>query len=580
MQSSSPDPSNTVNLCLPWPPHCRAPVRPALDGSDQPRSPRTHRVLPPNPLSLCGLSPRRKRLASTGSAGPHDPPSTAEGGQGSKKDTGTGGHPAPDADIFGLEGPLECPSPECEREPMQNPNPTQLTAELLRKYDRPGPRYTSYPTAVEFHGGVGETDYKAKLEQADGHPDEPLSLYMHLPFCHERCTFCGCHVVITKRRERATEYLGHLQREIDLVGRNLPHRRRIAQYHWGGGTPTYYSPGEMRQLHQTVLDRFEILPEAEVAIEVDPRVTTREHVDVLREFGFNRLSMGVQDFTPEVQAIINRYQGEKSSRELFAYCRDRGFSSINIDLIYGLPLQTPETFAQTLDSVIEMRPDRVAMYSFAFVPWKSKQQNIMTEEMLPPPELKVELYLLGLRKFTEAGYHQIGMDHFALPDDELALAVQNHTLHRNFMGYTTKPASDTIAFGVSGIGDLQGAYVQNLKGNDEYYRAIREGRLPVFRGILLSRDDTIRRHVITQIMCNFHLDTHEVERRFDLDFASYFAAELKELEEPERMGFVRVSEEAIEVTPLGRVFIRNVAMSFDQYLENKKNGAKTFSRTI
>jgi oxygen-independent coproporphyrinogen-3 oxidase len=454
-----------------------------------------------------------------------------------------------------------------------------ITAELLRKHDRPGPRYTSYPTAIEFNSAVGEEQYREKLAAADAHPDEPLSLYFHLPFCQERCTFCGCHVNITKRTERASEYLGYLHREIDLVARQLPHRRKVVQFHWGGGTPTYHSPEELRSLHQTVADRFEILPGAEVAIEVDPRVTTHAHVDALRDMGFNRISMGVQDFTPEVQAIINRYQTLEGTRDLFQYCRLRGFDSINIDLIYGLPLQTPETFGAALDNVIALRPDRVAMYSFAFVPWKQGNQRTMTEDMMLPPEQKVELYLLGLRKFTAAGYLQIGMDHFALATDELARAQAGRVLHRNFMGYTTKPARDSIAFGVSGIGDLQGAYVQNIKDQEAYYEAIRNGRLPTLRGVLLSRDDEIRRVIINSLMCNFWLDPHAIEARFGLDFGREFAPELEVLRIQEQEGFVHVAPEAIEVTPLGRVFIRNICMIFDQYL--KRDGDKpVFSRTI
>lgn len=454
-----------------------------------------------------------------------------------------------------------------------------ITAEILRKYDRPGPRYTSYPTAVEFHTGVGEEEYKKRLALADTRAEEPLSLYTHLPFCEERCTFCGCHVVITARRERSTEYMGYLGREVELVARQIPHRRKVAQYHWGGGTPTYYSPGELRQLHQTFLDRFEILPGAEVAIEVDPRVTTLEHVDVLRDLGFNRISMGVQDFTPEVQAIINRYQDQKGTRDLFDYCRKQGFESINIDLIYGLPLQSLETFGKSLDAVIDMRPDRVAMYSFAFVPWKQGNQNVMTEDMMLPPEVKVELYLLGLEKFVAAGYRQIGMDHFALPEDELGRALEARALHRNFMGYTVKPATDALAFGVSGIGDLQGAYIQNQKSMDHYYQALREERLPVLRGIVLNRQDEIRRRIITQLMCNFYLDVRDVERRFGLDFARDFAPEIAALGESERAGFVQVTPDAISVTALGRVFIRNLAMVFDQYLEGKSD-KPVFSRTI
>ena len=458
-----------------------------------------------------------------------------------------------------------------------------ITAELLRKHDRPGPRYTSYPTAVEFHDGVGEAAYLEKLALADALAHEPLSFYFHLPFCHERCTFCGCHVTITKRTERATEYLSYLEREVDLVAKHLPHRRQVAQFHWGGGTPTYHSPAELQQLHRVVVDRFEILPNAEVAIEVDPRVTTHAHVDALVAMGFNRISMGVQDFTPEVQAVINRYQDFAGTQDLFEYCRRNGLDNINIDMIYGLPLQTPATFAASLDQVISLRPGRVAMYSFAFVPWKQGNQRVLTADMTLPPELKMELYFLGLEKFTGAGYRQIGMDHFALPEDELAHAQEKRVLHRNFQGYTTKPATDTVAFGISGIGDLQGAYVQNLKEHGHYQEAIRAGHLPVYRGVLLSHDDVIRRHIITQLMCNFYLDFRDVERRFELDFARDFARELERLGEPERDGFVEITADAITVKPLGRLFIRNLCMIFDQYLDpdGRKDGSTpVFSRTI
>jgi oxygen-independent coproporphyrinogen III oxidase len=458
-----------------------------------------------------------------------------------------------------------------------------ITAALLRKHDRPGPRYTSYPTAVEFHAGVGEAAYLEKLAQADALAQEPLSFYFHLPFCHERCTFCGCHVTITKRTERATEYLSYLEREVDLVAQRLPHRRQVAQYHWGGGTPTYHPPEELRQLHRVVTERFEILPNAEVAIEVDPRVTSHAHVDALVEMGFNRISMGVQDFTPAVQEIINRFQDFAGTKDLVDYCRQRGIGSINIDMIYGLPLQTPASFGASLDQVIGLRPERVAMYSFAFVPWKQGNQRILTADMTLPPELKMELYLLGLEKFTSAGYRQIGMDHFALPEDELAHAQEKRILHRNFQGYTTKPATDTIAFGISGIGDLQGAYVQNLKEHGHYQEAIKAGRLPVYRGVLLSRDDVIRRHIITQLMCNFYLDWRDVERRFELDFRRDFARELQRLAEPERDGFVELGADSITVQPLGRLFIRNLCMIFDRYLDpdGRKDGSTpVFSRTI
>jgi oxygen-independent coproporphyrinogen-3 oxidase len=287
----------------------------------------------------------------------------------------------------------------------------------------------------------------------------------------------------------------------------------------------------------------------------------------------------VQDLTPEVQAIINRYQSEEATVELFHYCRAQGFGSINIDLIYGLPLQTLETFGRTLDTVIALRPDRVAMYSFAFVPWKSGNQNVMTEDMLPPAELKVQLYLLGVQRFGEAGYKQIGMDHFAVPTDELAVAMDNKTLHRNFMGYTTKPANDMVAFGASGIGDVQGAYVQNIKNNSDYFTAIDAGALPILRGVQLSPEDTVRRYVITQIMCNLRVDFADVRQRFDIDFAQHFASELEALQDPTDSGFVVLADNGITVTSLGRVFVRNIAMVFDEYRQGEPKG-RTFSRTI
>jgi len=455
----------------------------------------------------------------------------------------------------------------------------KLTPELLRRYDRPGPRYTSYPTAVEFNDSIDATAYAERLACADQKPEEPLSLYIHLPFCKERCTFCGCHVVITAKRDRSTEYLGYLQREIDMISRALPHRRQVTQYHWGGGTPTYYQPAEMRQLHQTILDRFDILPNAEVAIEVDPRVTSHEQIDVLQEFGFNRLSMGVQDLTPEVQAIINRYQSDEDTKDLFDYCRSLNIGGINIDLIYGFPLQTIETFGRTLDTIIAMRPDRVAMYSFAFVPWKSGNQNTMTEDMLPSADVKVQLYLLGIQRFGEAGYKQIGMDHFAVPTDELAIALDNQKLHRNFMGYTTKPATDMVAFGASGIGDVQGAYVQNFKNNSQYYKAIDAGQFPILRGVRLTPEDELRRYVITQLMCNLYVGYDDIQQHFGIAFENHFEKEMTALQEPMGSGFITVDAQGITVTSLGRVFVRNIAMIFDEYRKDE-TGVRTFSRTI
>ena len=455
----------------------------------------------------------------------------------------------------------------------------QIDAELLQRYDRPGPRYTSYPTAVEFRDDFSAETYSSQLRELE--PEQNISLYIHLPFCEHRCTFCGCNVVITSKREVAARYLDYLQREIELVLSHLPSRPRLIQYHWGGGTPTYFSPAQLRELHEAVKDHFTILPEAEIAIEVDPRVTTREHIDTLAGLGFNRVSMGVQDFTPEVQAAIGRNQDEESTRELFAYCRQQAFDSINLDLIYGLPRQTPESFARNLAAVLLLRPDRVALYSYAHVPWIKGHQKKMDTDLLPAPEVKFELFLQAIRAFESSGYEQIGMDHFALPADELSQARRQHRLHRNFMGYTIHRTPHMIGLGITAIGEVHGAYIQSCKKLSTYYQSLDQGRLPVAKGYQLSRDDHIRRRVITTLMCNSFLDIRAIEREFAIDFAEYFAGELRELETgPGVDGLLRMDSDALEATSLGRLFIRNVCMVFDRYLREKPRSQPTFSRTV
>jgi oxygen-independent coproporphyrinogen III oxidase len=460
--------------------------------------------------------------------------------------------------------------------------PPKITVELLRKYDRPGPRYTSYPTAVEFAESFGPAEYVARLAEAD-RVAEPLSFYAHLPFCEHRCTFCGCHVVITQEQQIVERYLGYLHREIDRLAAHLPNRRRISQYHWGGGTPTHLSPAQMEALHTKVMEHFILEPEAEVAIEVDPRVTSVEQIDLLRSLGFNRLSMGVQDFDPEVQAAVDRHQTEAQTRTMYDLGRERGFASINLDLIYGLPLQTVPKFGRTIDIVTAMRPDRVALYSYAHVPWIRAQQKWIEPKDLPTPEDKLRLFLDARDRFLAAGYVEIGIDHFALPADELADARRNRRLHRNFMGYTVKTGSDMIAVGVSGIGDVRGAFSQNEKKLSRYYEVLDQGLLPVGRGYPLDRDDLIRREVITRLMCNLWLDTRGVEREFGIVFSDYFSGELAALnaaDGPASHGFVAIEPDHLEVIGLGRFFVRNVAMTFDRYLEGRSSGKPVFSRTV
>jgi oxygen-independent coproporphyrinogen-3 oxidase len=464
---------------------------------------------------------------------------------------------------------------------------TAGTLDLLRRYDRPGPRYTSYPTAVEFSAAFGEPQYRERLARANAHSDAPLSMYAHLPFCEQRCLFCGCNVVITRHRDVAAHYLDHVLMEVDLLASHLPDRCRISQMHWGGGTPTYYPMADLERLFRAIAARFSFDRHAEIGIEVDPRVTTDEHVTGLRALGFNRLSMGVQDFAPEVQQAVHRIQGFDLTRRLVERARAEGFSSINVDLIYGLPHQTIAGFSRTLEQVIAIRPDRVAVYSFAYVPWIKAHMKQFPEGALPDAALKLELLGRTIDAFVAAGYRFIGIDHFALPEDELARAAAAGTLHRNFMGYTVQSAGDMVALGVSGIGDLQDAFVQNVKKLPDYYDAVRAGRFPVERGIALDRDDAVRRHVITQIMCNARLDVRDVERRFGLVFAEAFAEELAELTgegSPAEDGLVTVRPDAIEVTPVGRLFVRNVAMVFDRYLRARAaagaGSRPVFSRTV
>ncbi len=458
-----------------------------------------------------------------------------------------------------------------------------LTVDLVKKHDRPGPRYTSFPTANEFRPEFGAAEYESRLRVANDRAGEPLSLYVHLPFCRKRCSFCACNVVVTRDPEKVSAYLDALERELALVVELIPDRRSVIQYHWGGGTPTHLSSEQMRRLQAAVRGYFEVAADAEVAVEIHPPVTTEEQMDVLRELGFNRLSMGVQDFDPHVQELINRNQSESQTVDQFTYARRAGFHSINLDLVYGLPGQTRETFTRTIERVIELRPERVACYSYAYVPWIKPHQKAITKDMLPPPDLKIELFLRAREMFLQAGYDAIGMDHFAVPEDELALAAAKGTLHRNFMGYTTRLAPDMVALGVSGISDVEDAYGQNRKELDTYHEAVGNGVLPVERGYVLSRDDTIRRALITSLMCNLSVSFDVLNARFGIDASSYFADELTALGEaggPVDNGFAEVGERSLEITELGRFFMRNVAMYFDPYLRKKKSEKPVFSRTV
>lgn len=456
------------------------------------------------------------------------------------------------------------------------------TAALIRRYDRPGPRYTSYPTAVEFRDDFGAGEYRARLAEASAIPHQPLSLYVHIPFCAEQCSYCGCTMVAAKSYSIASRYLDYLSKEIDLLAAHLGARRRLAQLHWGGGTPTYLSPADIARLHGIITGSFELDPSAERAIEIDPRVTTPEQLTLLRTLGFNRLSIGVQDLNREVQAAIGRRQSERTTRDVYECARRLDFDSINFDLVYGLPGQTLDGFRATLDAVVDLGPDRVAVYSYAHVPWLRPHQKRLDASRLPHAELKYQLIGAAIDTFTGAGYLAIGMDHFARPGDDLAVAAADHRLHRNFMGYTTLPATDMVGVGLSAIGDIRGAYAQNHKKLSAYYAALDDGLFPIERGCLLGGDDLVRRHVIGELMCNFRISRESVGRRFGIDFNRYFAEELSLLESgggPAADGFVDVDGDTILVTPRGRLFVRTVCMVFDRYLTTHQ-GAPAFSRTI
>ncbi|HEY2797762.1 MAG TPA: oxygen-independent coproporphyrinogen III oxidase [Thermoanaerobaculia bacterium] len=461
-----------------------------------------------------------------------------------------------------------------------------VSVDLLRRYNVQGPRYTSYPTAPMWRQDLSPADYGTILEKSGEGPEPaPLSLYVHLPFCEKLCYFCGCTVVITgSRHVPESEYLDVLEREIDWVSERVDpnradgRRRQIVQLHWGGGTPTYFPPELLERLARRLFDRFTFASDAEIGIEVDPRVTTPQQLETLARLGFNRLSMGVQDFDPKVQAAINRIQPEADTRRLVEQARGLGFSSLNIDLIYGLPHQTPETFAATIDRVLSIGPDRLAVYSYANVPWMKKHQTVL-EPHLPAERTKFEIFRTALSRFTSAGFEYIGMDHFARPEDELARARRDRTLHRNFQGYTTKAGTDLIGFGMSAIGSVGDHYVQNRRELPAYRQSVDAEGAASFRGIRLSPEDRLRRAVIGSLLCHGVVVKSEIERRFAIDFDAHFGDALEKLEGCAADGLVELSREEIRATELGRVFLRNLAMPFDAYLEAAPE-KPVYSRTL
>jgi oxygen-independent coproporphyrinogen III oxidase len=459
---------------------------------------------------------------------------------------------------------------------------TPLSPDLLRRYDVNGPRYTSYPTADRFVEAFTEADYAQALEQRRASPTGlilPLSLYVHIPFCESLCYYCGCNKIITKHHDRAASYLKYLEREVQLHTDRLGMGQSVSQLHLGGGTPTFLSDAELHQLMDMLRRSFSFVAGGEYSIEVDPRTIDQTRLKTLSELGFNRLSFGVQDFDPEVQKAVHRIQPAEQVFKLVEQARAIGFESINVDLIYGLPRQTTESIARTLEQIKELRPDRIALYAYAHLPERFKPQRRIISSELPQAADKVTMLSQSLNTLVDAGYVYVGMDHFALPNDSLAVAKRQGRLHRNFQGYSTQPDCDLIGLGVSSIGKVGPTYSQNAKTMEEYCDLIDHGRLPVVRGLSLTRDDLARRAVIMSIMCQGQVLFESIELAWLLNFREYFAAELETMKNLVEQGLVTMDDTGIQVTGMGWYFVRAVAMVFDRYLQTDRNRAK-FSRII
>lgn len=461
----------------------------------------------------------------------------------------------------------------------------QFDEKLIRSYDKSGPRYTSYPTAVQFHQGFQTEQYElwaSKSNEQSRQCDQalPLSLYFHIPFCNTVCFYCGCNKVVTKDRSKAAPYLQRLHKEIQLQADLFDPDRVVEQLHWGGGTPTFISHEEMRELMRVTREYFSLKEDdsGEYSIEIDPREIKEETLALLRELGFNRLSLGVQDFDPQVQKAVNRIQPEQMTLDAIETGRKLGYKSISVDLIYGLPFQTVESFSATIDKVLQADPDRLSVFNYAHLPTMFKPQRRINEQDLPAPAQKLQILRSTMEQLSEGGYVYIGMDHFAKPDDEMAIAQDQGSLYRNFQGYSTHAECDLIAMGITSISKIGDSYSQNVKSLEEYYPMIDSGKLPVFRGIELSADDVLRREVITQLICHFKLDFSVIEKQFGIKFNEYFKTELEDIKKMQLDGLLTMDEKAIEVLPVGRLLIRNVCMVFDVYLRGSRQ--QNFSKVI
>ncbi|MDH5649539.1 MAG: oxygen-independent coproporphyrinogen III oxidase [Gammaproteobacteria bacterium] len=451
--------------------------------------------------------------------------------------------------------------------------------DLINRYNVSGPRYTSYPTAVQFHDGFREQQFIEEARRSNEPPLKPLSLYFHIPFCNTVCFYCGCNKIATKNRDRAAPYLQRLFLEIKMQGALFDRKRVVDQLHWGGGTPTFISHEEMRSLMAKTREHFSLHSDdsGEYSIEIDPREVRKDTINLLRELGFNRMSFGVQDFDPKVQQAVNRIQPPEMTASALEQARTAGFRSINLDLIYGLPFQSVDSFSRTLDQVIAYSPDRLSVFNYAHLPKMFKPQRRINEIDLPPASQKLAILEMTIEKLSQAGYVYIGMDHFAKPDDELAIAQRQGTLYRNFQGYSTHADCDVVGMGITAISRVGNSYSQNAKTEQDYYREIDNGHLAIIRGIQLSADDRLRRAVIRQLICHFELTLSDIEKAHQINFREYFAGELEQLAQMQQDGLVEIGANAIRVTPVGKLLVRNVCMVFDHYLRIRDN---QFSKVI
>jgi len=454
----------------------------------------------------------------------------------------------------------------------------KVNLDLVKKYDVPGPRYTSYPPATKFTDTVAWSKLAEKISE-NNQTECDLSLYFHIPFCETLCWFCGCASITTSNHKQGDIYINYLEREAVQMARLLNPQRKVVQLHWGGGSPTFLSPDQIRRLGGIIHKHFTFSDDIEAGVEVDPRRLTRDHIVALREIGFNRASLGVQDFEPKVQKAVHRIQPRDMIQQVLDWARELGFGSISFDLIYGLPHQTVDSFNRTLDIVLGMQPDRLAVFSYAHVPWIKPAQKILEQQVLPTPEVKLELLKNAIERLTENNrYVYIGMDHFARPDDELAVAQKKKQLQRNFQGYSTRAGADIYAFGMSAISQIPDVYWQNEKELPDYYAALDAGKIPLMRGCFVTNEDKIRRETIMRVMCDLSLDYAAMSQRLGINFQEHFANELAALAPFEADGLVKCSPTGIEVTDTGRLFIRNIAMCFDNTLAPVSE--RKYSRTI